>query len=68
MVPRFFMPEPIQRIGWLTPTTWALEAYTGLFWRDEPLSALALPVALLLATAGGALLLARGLTRRWETL
>jgi ABC-2 type transport system permease protein len=68
MVPRFFMPEAIQRVGWLTPTTWALEAYTGLFWRDDPPSALLLPIALLLATAALALLLARRLTRRWETL
>jgi ABC-2 type transport system permease protein len=68
MVPRFFMPEAIQRVGWLTPTTWALEAYTALFWRDDPASALVLPVALLLATAALALLLARRLTRRWETL
>ncbi len=36
MVPRFFMPEWLQQIGWLTPNTWALEAYSGVFWRSEP--------------------------------
>jgi ABC-2 type transport system permease protein len=37
MVPRFFMPSWLQTLGWITPNTWALEAYSGLFWRGEPL-------------------------------
>ena len=37
MVPRFFMPEALQDLGWLTPNTWALEAYSGIFWRGEDL-------------------------------
>ncbi len=68
MVPRFFMPPLLRSLGWLTPNTWALEAYAKVFWRDEPLPALAGPVALLLAVALGGLLLARRLARRWETL
>jgi ABC-2 type transport system permease protein len=40
MVPRFFMPEWLQTVGWITPNTWALEAYSGLFWRGETLQAL----------------------------
>jgi len=36
MVPRFFMPEWLQQLGWMTPNTWALEAYSGVFWRSEP--------------------------------
>jgi ABC-2 type transport system permease protein len=40
MVPRFFMPGWLQTLGWITPNTWALEAYSGLFWRSEPLLAL----------------------------
>ncbi|MCB0232572.1 MAG: ABC transporter permease, partial [Anaerolineae bacterium] len=40
MVPRFFMPGWLQTLGWITPNTWALEAYSGLFWRGEPLLAL----------------------------
>jgi ABC-2 type transport system permease protein len=35
MVPRFFMPQWLQQLGWLTPNTWALEAYSGVFWRSE---------------------------------
>jgi len=36
MVPRFFMPQWLQQLGWITPNTWALEAYSGVFWRSEP--------------------------------
>lgn len=35
MVPRFFMPQWLQKLGWITPNTWALEAYSGVFWRSE---------------------------------
>jgi ABC-2 type transport system permease protein len=67
MVPRFFMPELLQDLGWLTPNAWALEAYTGILWRSEPLSAQALPCVVLLLVTLAALLLAhwraRGLTR-----
>lgn len=66
MVPRFFMPESIQKIGWLTPTTWALEAYSGIFWRGEPLSALARPMCLLGAAAIAGVAVARRLARRFE--
>jgi ABC-2 type transport system permease protein len=68
MVPRFFMPRALQDLGWLTPTTWALEAYTAVFWRGEPLAALAWPVGLLLAFAAATTLVARRLARRWESL
>lgn len=68
MVPRFFMPPLFRSLGWLTPNTWALEAYAKVFWRDEPLTALAGPVALLLALALVGYALARRLARRWETL
>ena len=68
MVPRFFMPPLLQDLGWLTPTTWALEAYTAVFWRDEPLAALALPVGMLLAFAALTTAVATRLARRWESL
>ncbi|MCL4721663.1 MAG: ABC transporter permease [Gammaproteobacteria bacterium] len=51
MVPRFFMPEWLQRLGWLTPNTWALEAYSGIFWRSEPALGL-LPICVGLAGGG----------------
>jgi ABC-2 type transport system permease protein len=35
MVPRFFMPGWLQQLGWATPNTWAIEAYSGVFWRGE---------------------------------
>lgn len=68
MVPRFFMPPWLQDLGWLTPNTWALEAYAASFWRDEPLRALLGPWAALLAAAVAGLLAARLLARRAETL
>lgn len=64
MVPRFFMPYWLQQLGWITPNTWALEAYSGLFWRSEPALAL-LPASLGLLTAGlAALALSHWLARR----
>lgn len=64
MVPRFLMPEVLQDLGWLTPNTWALEAYSGIFWRGESLTAVLLPVGLLAATGIGGWLLARALAHR----
>jgi len=49
MVPRFFMPVWLRELGWLTPNTWVLEAYSGIFWRGESLADLWLPCSLLLA-------------------
>ena len=49
MVPRFFMPDWLQQLGWLTPNTWVLEAYSGIFWRGEGLADIALPCMLLVA-------------------
>jgi ABC-2 type transport system permease protein len=68
MVPRFFMPQFVQDLGWLTPNTWALEAYTGIFWRDDPLSALLLPWGMLVLAAVIGLLVAQRLARRMEIL
>lgn len=68
MVPRFLMPPGLQTIGWLTPTAWAVEAYSGLFWRGQPLTELWLPVAVLLASGLVGALLARRLARRDERI
>lgn len=68
MVPRFFMPPLLQKLGWLTPTTWAVEAYTSLFWRGQGLSAVLLPAGLLLLSGLAGAAVARRLARRLETL
>jgi len=68
MVPRFFMPELLQDLGWLTPNTWALEAYTAIFWRDQGIGSLVLPWAMLAAAAGLGLWLAHRASRRLEIL
>ncbi|MFV2089752.1 MAG: ABC transporter permease, partial [Pseudomonadales bacterium] len=44
MVPRFLMPETLKNLGWLTPNTWALEAYSGVFWRSESLLDVLTPI------------------------
>lgn len=64
MVPRFFMPQWLQNVGWLTPNTWVLEAYAGLLARGEPLAAVALPCAMLGLTAAAAALAAHVFARR----
>jgi len=64
MVPRFLMPELLKDAGWLTPNTWALEAYSGVFWREDGLLDIWLPVTLLAGTGLVGWLLARTLARR----
>ncbi len=64
MVPRFFMPQWLQQLGWITPNTWVLEAYSGVFWRSETALQL-LPVCFGLFAAGiAALGLSHWLGRR----
>ena len=64
MVPRFFMPGWLQTLGWITPNTWALEAYSGLFWRGEALLALLPRCAGLFLTGLLALAISHLLARR----
>jgi ABC-2 type transport system permease protein len=68
MVPRFFMPPLLQDLGWITPNTWALEAYTATFWRDEPMSALIVPWGALVVAAATGLIVSRRLAQRMQTL
>ncbi len=51
MVPRIFMPASLQQLGWLTPNTWALEAYSGIFWREDPLVEILAPLGAMFGTA-----------------
>lgn len=64
MVPRFFMPVWLQQLGWGTPNTWVLEAYSGVLWREETLSELALPLSMLLLSGAVTLRLAHAMARR----
>ncbi len=66
MVPRFFMPPLLQDLGWITPNTWALEAYTEIFWRDGTLADLWLPWAMLAGAAVLTLLVSQRLAARWQ--
>ena len=68
MFPRFLMPETMKKVGLLTFNAWAIDGYTKVFWRDEPVSHLLPQVAALVG--GGALLFlaARRFARRWESV
>ena len=66
MFPRFLMPEALQKAGLLTINAWAIDGFTKVFWRDEPLSHLWPQVLVLLGIAIALFLIARRLARRWE--
>jgi ABC-2 type transport system permease protein len=66
MVPRFLMPELLQKIGYLTFNAWAIEGFTKIFWREEPVTHIWPQVLVLLAAAGLFFAIARRLARRWE--
>jgi ABC-2 type transport system permease protein len=66
MFPRFLMPEAMQKAGLLTINAWAIDGFTKVFWRDEPISHLWPQVSVLLAVGVVLFLIARRLARRWE--
>ena len=66
MFPRFLMPEAMQKAGLLTINAWAIDGFTKVFWRDEPVSHLWPQVLVLLAVAVVLFVIARRLARRWE--
>jgi ABC-2 type transport system permease protein len=68
MFPRFLMPESVQKAGLVLFNAWAIEGFTNVFWRNEPLTSIMLPVAVLVAWGIAFFLAARYLTRRWETV
>jgi len=66
MFPRFLMPEAMQKAGLLTINAWAIDGFTKVFWRDEPLSHLWPQVTVLVVVAVVLFAIARRLARRWE--
>ena len=66
MFPRFLMPEAMQKAGLLTINAWAIDGFTKVFWRDEPITHLWPQVLVLLVVGGLFFVIARRLARRWE--
>ena len=66
MFPRFLMPEAMQKAGLLTINAWAIDGFTKVFWRDEPVSHLWPQVSVLLAIGVVLFVIARKIARRWE--
>lgn len=66
MFPRFLMPEAMQKAGLFTINAWAIDGFTKIFWRDEPVSHLWPQVLVLSGIAVALFAIARRLARRWE--
>ena len=66
MYPRPFMSETLQKVSLVGFNAWALDGYTKVFWRDEPVPALWTQVAMLALFTVLFLALARRFARRWE--
>lgn len=66
MFPRFLMPQAMQKAGLLTINAWAIDGFTKIFWRDEPVSHLWPQLSVLLAIAVVLFGIARRAARRWE--
>jgi ABC-2 type transport system permease protein len=66
MFPRYFMSEAMQKAGLLTINAWAIDGFTKVFWRDEPVSHLWPQVLVLLAIGVVLSAIARRMARRWE--
>ncbi len=75
MMPRFVMPDFMDKLALLTFNGWALDGFLKVFWYDDPqagmaqsLVALAPQLAVLSLLAVVFLSVARFLARRWETV
>jgi ABC-2 type transport system permease protein len=66
MFPRFLMPEAMQKAGLLTINAWAIDGFTKVFWRDEPISHLWQQVLVLLLAGVAFFMVARRFASRWE--
>jgi ABC-2 type transport system permease protein len=66
MFPRFLMSEAMQKAGLFTINAWAIDGFTKIFWRDEPISHLWPQVLVLTGIAIVLFAIARKVARRWE--
>jgi ABC-2 type transport system permease protein len=66
MFPRFLMPDAMKTAGLFTFNAWAIDGYTKVFWRDEPVSHLAPQLAVLIGSGMILFLIARRFARKWE--
>jgi ABC-2 type transport system permease protein len=66
MFPRYFMSETMQKAGLFTINAWAIDGFTKIFWRNEPISHLWPQVAVLTAIGVFLFAIARRVARRWE--
>ena len=66
MFPRFLMPDAMQKAGLLTINAWAIDGFTKVFLRDEPVSHLWPQVVVLLAIGVVLFAIARKIAVRWE--
>jgi ABC-2 type transport system permease protein len=66
MFPRFLMPAGLQKAGLVLFNSWAIDGFTNVFWRELPLTSIALPAAVLAAWGIVFFIAARQLTKRWE--
>jgi ABC-2 type transport system permease protein len=67
MVPRYLMPETMQRIGLVTFNAWAVKGFEKVLWHHAPLVELWPEVSVLVGTTVVGLVVARHLARRWES-
>lgn len=66
MYPRFLMPESLQRLSLFAFNSWALDGFTKVFWREEPVAHLWPQIAFLLANAALFFAIARWLASKWD--
>jgi ABC-2 type transport system permease protein len=68
MIPRFIMPEGVQKFGLVTFNAWALDGYQAVFWRDASFLSIWPQVLAIAIFAAVFYLMARILARRWEAV
>lgn len=66
MFPRYLMPAAMQKAGLFTINAWAIDGFTKVFWRDQPVTALWPQLAVLLSVGIVLFFVARRIARRWE--